>query len=87
MYRSPGIKGDETVLSIANLKEGDTGRYVFDDATNLGPTLIAPGASVEAVVAKDFEGKLGLFTTEPLLTNNSIVPKVFGCLLSLKRLR
>jgi sec-independent protein translocase protein TatC len=69
-----GIKGDETVLSVSNLKEGDKGRYNFDDATNLGPTVISPGASVEATVSRDAAGKLGLFTTEPLLTNNSIVP-------------
>ena len=70
-----GIRGDETVLSISNLKEGDSGRYVFDEATNLGRSVIPPGASVEATVARDFDGKLGLFTTEPLLTNNSIIPK------------
>ena len=70
-----GVTGSETVLSVSNLKEGDSGRYVFDEATNLGPTVIAPGASVEATVTRDSSGNLGLFTTEPLLTNNSIVPK------------
>ncbi|MFM9904471.1 MAG: twin-arginine translocase subunit TatC [Pyrinomonadaceae bacterium] len=70
-----GITGEETVLTITNIKEGDTGRYIFDDATNLGPALISPGASVGATVARDFDGKLGLFTTEPLLTNNAIIPK------------
>jgi len=69
-----GVTGSETVLSVSNLKEGDSGRYVFDEATNLGPTVIAPGASVEATVTRDSAGNLGLFTTEPLLTNNSIVP-------------
>ena len=70
-----GITGDENVLAIKNLKEGDAGRYIFDQATNLGPALIAPGASVNAVVAKDQNGQLGLFTTEPIFTNNAIVPK------------
>ena len=69
-----GIKGDEVVLAINNLKEGDAGRYIFDEATNLGPALIAPGASVNAIVTRDLNGQLGLFTTEPLLTNNTIVP-------------
>ncbi len=69
-----GIKGDEAVLTIDNLKEGQSGRYIFDEATNLGPALISPGASVNATVARDFNGQLGLFTTEPLLTNNTMVP-------------
>jgi sec-independent protein translocase protein TatC len=69
-----GVTGNETILSVSNLKEGDSGRYVFDEVTNLGPTVIAPGASVQATVKRDAEGNLGLFTTEPLLTNNSIVP-------------
>ncbi|CAN5505704.1 hypothetical protein BH10ACI3_BH10ACI3_19720 [soil metagenome] len=70
-----GISGTETVLTIDNLKEGDSGRYIFDGATNLGPALIAPGASVLATVTRDDDGKLGLFTTEPLFTNNAIIPK------------
>ena len=69
-----GIKGDEAALTIDNLKEGQSGRYIFDEATNLGGTLISPGASVNATVARDYNGQLGLFTTEPLLTNNTIVP-------------
>lgn len=69
-----GIKGDEKVLSIDNLKENDEGRYIFDDSYNLGATLVAPGTSVKAKVSRDFDGKLGLFTTESLLTNNAIVP-------------
>ncbi len=69
-----GLKGDETVKPIINLKEGEVGRYIFDEAVNLGPALIAPGASVSATVARDQDGKLGLFTAEPILTNNAIVP-------------
>jgi sec-independent protein translocase protein TatC len=70
-----GITGNETVLTIDHLKEGDVGRYIFDGATSLGPALVSPGASVGATVSRDAEGKLGLFTTEPLLTNNAIIPK------------
>ena len=69
-----GIKADVAVLTIDHLKEGDTGRYIFDEATSLGGALISPGASVNAIVARDFNGQLGLFTTEPLLTNNAMVP-------------
>jgi sec-independent protein translocase protein TatC len=70
-----GVTGDEKLLSISDLKEGDSGRYVFDRATNLGATLVSAGATVSAQVSRDPEGKLGLFTTEPLFTNNAIVPK------------
>src|SRR6266568_4993181 len=70
-----GLKGDEKVLAIGDIKEGDSGRYLFDQATKLGPTVVSAGASVEATVAKDSEGKLGLFTTETLLTNNTIIPE------------
>ncbi len=69
-----GIKGDEKVLAIDNLKESDEGRYIFDDSFNLGSTVVSPGTSVRAKVTRDFDGKLGLFTTEPLITNNAIVP-------------
>lgn len=69
-----GLHGDEGVTPIGNLKEGDTGRYIFDEAANLGPALISPGTSVNAVVQRDDAGKIGLFTAEPLLTNNAIVP-------------
>lgn len=69
-----GINGDEKVLSIDNLKENDEGRYIFDDSFNLGPTVVSPGTSVKAKVSRGFDGNLGLFTTEPLLTNNAIVP-------------
>lgn len=70
-----GVTGEEKVLSITDLKEGDAGRYVFDRSTKLGPTVVVPGSSVSAQVLRDPEGKLGLFTSEQLLTNNAIVPK------------
>jgi sec-independent protein translocase protein TatC len=69
-----GITGNEKVLVISDIKEGDSGRYVFDQATKIGPTVVAPGAAISAKVARDAGGNLGLFTTEPLLTNNAIVP-------------
>jgi sec-independent protein translocase protein TatC len=69
-----GITGDEKMLALDQLKEGDTGRYVFDQATNLGTTVVSPGAAVSARVARDHEGKLGLFSTETLFTGNAIVP-------------
>lgn len=70
-----GITGEEKLLPIGELKEGDTGRYIFDRPTNLGATVVLGGTSVLAQVGRGADGKLGLFTSEPLLTNNAIVPK------------
>jgi sec-independent protein translocase protein TatC len=70
-----GQTGNEQVLAINQLKEGQTGRYVFDRATNLGVNVIAPGTAVSSIVAKDSNGNLGLFTNETLITRNSVIPK------------
>ena len=68
-----GRTGSETVLALSNIKEGDSGRYIFDRATKVGATVVSAGASVAATVARDEAGKIGLFTTEPLITNNAII--------------
>ncbi len=70
-----GLTGNEKVLSLDNLKEGDTGRYVFDRATKLGITIVSPGTSVAAKVENDGEGQIGLFTDEPIITSNAIIPQ------------
>ncbi|MGI8556508.1 MAG: twin-arginine translocase subunit TatC [Pyrinomonadaceae bacterium] len=70
-----GLTGNEKVLPLSDLREGDTGRYVFDRATKLGITVVAPGTSVQSIVSKDSSGNIGLFTAEPIFTNNAIVPK------------
>ncbi len=70
-----GLTGDEKVLSLDNLKEGDTGRYVFDRATKLGITIVSPGTSVTAKVENDGQEEIGLFTDEPIITSNAIIPK------------
>jgi len=74
-----GRTGDEKVLPLTDLKEGDSGRYIFDRSTKLGPSVVAPGTSVQAVVAPftgtDGVAALGLFTDEQILTNNAIIPK------------
>lgn len=69
-----GRTGDEKILPLNSLKDGDTGRYVFDRATKLGVSVVQPGASVLAVVAKDAEGKTGLFTAEAIFTSNAVIP-------------
>ncbi len=70
-----GLTGDEKVLSLDYLKEGDTGRYVFDKSTTLGVGVVSSGTSVLAKVEKDATGKIGLFTDEPVFTNNAIIPR------------
>jgi sec-independent protein translocase protein TatC len=70
-----GITGQERVLPLNALKEGDTGRYVFGEATRLGESMIPPGASVMARVARDAQGQLGLFTDETVLAGNTVIPK------------
>ncbi len=69
-----GVTGDEKLLPLSGIREGDGGRYIFDRSTKLGATVVVPGSSVLAQVSRDTEGKLGLFTTEPLITNNAVVP-------------
>src|SRR4051794_29588744 len=69
-----GLTGGETVLPLSQLKEGDTGRYIFDRPTKLGTSVVAAGASVSSSVGRDSEGNLGLFTTESIYTSNAIIP-------------
>ncbi len=69
-----GLTGTEQVLPLTSLKEGDTGRYIFDRATKLGVTVVAPGTSVGSIAAVDVNGYLGLFTNEPIVTANGLVP-------------
>jgi sec-independent protein translocase protein TatC len=69
-----GLKGNEKVLPLGDLKVGDKGRYVFDRASTIGATSLSPGTSVNAVVAKDHDGKIGLFSDEQIITSNGVVP-------------
>ena len=70
-----GLTGNEKILPLTELKEGETVRYVFDHATKIGVSVLSPGTSVQAVVANDSEGKIGLFTDEAISTSNAIIPK------------
>jgi sec-independent protein translocase protein TatC len=70
-----GKTGEEKVLTLSALNEGDTGRYVFDRSTRLGVSEVLPGTSVQAIVARDANGKRILFTDEPIFTSNAIIPK------------
>lgn len=70
-----GLTGNEAIQGFASLKENDIGRYVFPEETKLGTSVIPPGASVTARVAKDSQGQLGLFTDEALYAGNTVIPK------------
>jgi sec-independent protein translocase protein TatC len=70
-----GINGDEKILSLNTLKEGDAGRLVFDVETKIGTSVIPAGATVLARVSRDQSGMLGLFTDESIFSGNTIVPK------------
>jgi sec-independent protein translocase protein TatC len=70
-----GLTGNEQILPLSSLKENDLGRYVFSEETKLGTSLIPVGTSVVARAAKDAQGKLGLFTDEPLYAGNTVIPK------------
>jgi sec-independent protein translocase protein TatC len=70
-----GLTGSEKILPLSSLHENDLGRYIFPEETKFGTSVIPAGASVMARVAKDVQGKLGLFTDEPLYTGNTVIPK------------
>lgn len=70
-----GITGDEKILTLDNLKENDTGIYIFDQDTKLGVSFVPKGASVQSKSIKNEEGKIGLYTDEEIYTSNAIIPK------------
>jgi sec-independent protein translocase protein TatC len=70
-----GLTGQEVILSNGSLKEGDVGRYVFRQTARFSISTVPPGASILARVAKDNQGRVGLFTEEPLYTGDSVIPK------------
>src|SRR5215213_6258227 len=70
-----GLTGQETILPNSALKDGDTGRYVFENTTKLGASLIPTGTSVMAKVHKDAQGNLRLYTDEALYAGSTVIPK------------
>ena len=69
-----GITGDEKILPLSSIKEGEKGRFAFDKSTTLGVSVIQPGTSVLAIAARNSQGILGLYTAEPIYTNNAVLP-------------
>ena len=70
-----GITGQEVILTNGALKEGDVGQYVFRHTSRFGAITVPSGISILARVAKDHQGRLGLFTEEPLYTGDAVIPK------------
>jgi sec-independent protein translocase protein TatC len=70
-----GLNGQVSAVPLNSLKPNEKIRFVFPDATKLGPASIPAGASVMARVDKDSQGNLGLYTDEPLSVGNEVVPK------------
>jgi sec-independent protein translocase protein TatC len=70
-----GPNGQLSTLLLNSLKPNDRVRFVFPDLTRLGPAAIQPGTSVLARVDFDSQGQVGLFTDEPLMVGNDVVPK------------
>ncbi|MDH3492346.1 MAG: twin-arginine translocase subunit TatC [Acidobacteriota bacterium] len=70
-----GRKGDEKLLPLKGVKEGDTGLYVFDRPTNIGNIPVAAGTSVMAIVSRDSTGNPGLFTEQIIYTSDTVLPK------------
>ena len=69
-----GLTGDEKILPLTSVKEGDVGRYIFPEETKVGVCVIPAGVSVTARAAR-VGGVLGLFTDEPLYAGATIIPK------------
>lgn len=69
-----GLTGNEQTLPLTGLELGDKGRYIFDRITKLGTGVVQPGASVSAIVVTDSDGKMGLFTDEPIISGSSVIP-------------
>lgn len=70
-----GLTGQERILPLSQLKEGDGGRYVFDNSTKLGEVVVPPGTTVMTRVVPDANGNLGLFTDEQLFAGNAVIPR------------
>ncbi|HEX8188608.1 MAG TPA: twin-arginine translocase subunit TatC [Pyrinomonadaceae bacterium] len=70
-----GLTGGEGILPLDTIREGDAARYVFEETTRLGTSVIPPGASVAVRVARGPDGQLGVFTDEALFAGRSVIPK------------
>ncbi len=70
-----GLTGEEKLINLNELKEGETGRYVFGKTAEFNKVAVTLGTSVDAIVATDKNGVKGLFSNEPIFTNQAVIPK------------
>ncbi|MET0623670.1 MAG: twin-arginine translocase subunit TatC [Pyrinomonadaceae bacterium] len=70
-----GLTGGEQIVPLDKVQEGDAGRFVFQETTRIGASLVPAGASVAARVARAPDGRLGVFTDEALFAGPSVIPK------------
>jgi sec-independent protein translocase protein TatC len=80
-----GLNGQLSIVPLSSLHQNDKVRYIFPELTKLGPASIPPGASVMARADKDSQGNLGLFTDEPLMSGNEVIPKDVNLLIDLNK--
>ncbi len=70
-----GLTEGIQILPLNSVREGDAGRFVFNETTKLGLSVVPAGASVAARVARGSDGQLGVFTDETLFAGASVIPK------------
>lgn len=70
-----GLNGPAAVLSIKDLREDDTVRYVFREASRLGKGAIPAGTSLVGRVIRDGQGRLGLYTDERIIASGVVLDK------------
>ncbi len=61
--------------SFEFVKNGDSGRFVFDRATSLGTVVVPVGTTVQARVENCGEANLCVFSSEDLLVGSYLVPQ------------
>ena len=70
-----GLSDGVQILPLRSVSEGDAGRFVFAETTKLGLSVIPPGTSVAARVARGPDGQLGVYSDEPIFAGSSVIPK------------
>lgn len=63
---------------LAALKQGESGRYVFDRPTRVGTAVIPVGTGVHVTVSEGGPGSVTLVTDEPIITQGGVIPKGFN---------
>ena len=69
-----GKNGDEKIVALKDLADGESIRYIFDRKIKIGNVAVIPGTSVLAIKEKDSSGAPGLFSSEPLVIGGNVVP-------------